>query len=75
MIVPQTFLFVSIPLVQLVAIVTTGVCFTLQVNRTIIKLDISSNRVDWDCTPYLARALTMNRRLEVLEVRMLGGGS
>ena len=43
----------------------------LQVNRTLTKLDISSNRVDWDCAPYLARALATNRSLEVLEVSSL----
>ena len=43
----------------------------LQVNRTLTKLDISSNRVDWDCAPYLARALAINRSLEVLEVSTL----
>ena len=40
-------------------------------NRTLTKLDISSNRVDWDCAPYLARALATNRFLEVLEVSTL----
>ena len=41
----------------------------LKVNRSLRRLDVTNNRINWDGVPYLSRALQVNKTLEVLQVR------
>ncbi|CAL1546154.1 unnamed protein product, partial [Lymnaea stagnalis] len=41
---------------------------SLRSNKSLRRLNLENNRINWDCAPYLSKSLSVNTSLEILEV-------